>query len=281
MIDIKNRYPVVTLCGSAKFADEFTRIQEELIGDGKIVLYDGLFYYAEEDSDALEAYSFAPDFTPIDMHKQKIDMSDEIFVINPCGYIGEYVWSEICYAEMTGKQIYSIVPISKQEIENKVKEHIELAESLAAKQYDVWSHLSTDYPKDDCLLSGMAYITKNKTIIIDPWVPDDESVEVCDIPYPCHASKSSGYDPFKRYGKKEMARFVEDILLINNLKERSIPAECKHPRSEKRKRMMEEIEWYCRELGMSLPDRYPDEMSDKEMERWIEIWDDYDPCPDV
>ena len=278
---MKNRYPVVTLCGSAKFADEFARVQEELIEDGKIVLYDGLFYNSGNDSDAQEARFYDLNFMLIDMQKQKIDMSDEIFVVNPKGYIDEYVWSEICYAEMTGKQINSIVPISKQEIENKVKEHIELAESLAAKQYDVWSHLSTDYPKDDCLLSGMAYITKNKTIIIDPWVPDDESVEVCDIPYPCHAAKSSGYDPFKQYGKKEMARFVEDILLIDKLKARSIPAECKYPMSEKRKRIMEEIELYCRELGMSLPDSYPDEMSDKEMERWIEIWDDYDPCPDV
>ena len=40
-----------------------------------------------------------------DMHKRKIDMADEIFVINVGGYIGESTRSEIAYAEETGKKI--------------------------------------------------------------------------------------------------------------------------------------------------------------------------------
>ena len=38
-----------------------------------------------------------------DMHKRKIDMADEIFVIDVDGYIGNSTQSEIEYAKATGK----------------------------------------------------------------------------------------------------------------------------------------------------------------------------------
>ena len=54
----------------------------------------------------------APTESPIEavnpaasMHKRKIDMADEIFVINVCGYIGSSTKSEIEYAEATGKLV--------------------------------------------------------------------------------------------------------------------------------------------------------------------------------
>ena len=37
-----------------------------------------------------------------DMHKRKIDMADEIFVINVGGYIGESTGGEIAYAKSQG-----------------------------------------------------------------------------------------------------------------------------------------------------------------------------------
>ena len=40
-----------------------------------------------------------------DMHKRKIDMADEIYVINVGGYIGESTRSEIEYAKATGKAV--------------------------------------------------------------------------------------------------------------------------------------------------------------------------------
>ena len=40
-----------------------------------------------------------------DMHKRKIDMADEIFVINVGGYIGESTQLEIEYAKKTGKKV--------------------------------------------------------------------------------------------------------------------------------------------------------------------------------
>ena len=40
-----------------------------------------------------------------DMHKRKIDMADEIFVINKNGYIGDSTRSEITYAMEHGKTV--------------------------------------------------------------------------------------------------------------------------------------------------------------------------------
>lgn len=40
-----------------------------------------------------------------EMHKQKIDMADEIYVINVGGYIGESTKSEIEYAKSKRKKI--------------------------------------------------------------------------------------------------------------------------------------------------------------------------------
>jgi hypothetical protein len=45
-----------------------------------------------------------------DMHKRKIDMADEIFVINVGGYIGSSTRSEIEYATATGKAIRYLEP---------------------------------------------------------------------------------------------------------------------------------------------------------------------------
>ena len=40
-----------------------------------------------------------------DMHKRKIDIADEFFVINVGGYIGSSTRSEIEYATKTGKNV--------------------------------------------------------------------------------------------------------------------------------------------------------------------------------
>ena len=40
-----------------------------------------------------------------DMHKRKIDLADEIFIINVGGYVGSSTKSEIEYAKMMGKPV--------------------------------------------------------------------------------------------------------------------------------------------------------------------------------
>lgn len=48
-----------------------------------------------------------------DMHKRKIDMADEIFVINVNEYIGNSTKSEIEYAEAHNKKVNYLVDISR------------------------------------------------------------------------------------------------------------------------------------------------------------------------
>ena len=45
-----------------------------------------------------------------DMHKRKIDMADEIFVINVGGYIGSSTRSEIEYAKNNGREVRYLEP---------------------------------------------------------------------------------------------------------------------------------------------------------------------------
>lgn len=47
---------------------------------------------------------------PDDMHKRKIDMADEIFVINVGGYSGDSTRSEIEYAQAMGKKVSYLEP---------------------------------------------------------------------------------------------------------------------------------------------------------------------------
>ena len=45
-----------------------------------------------------------------DIHKRKIDMSDEIFVINVNDYIGDSTKNEIKYAKANGKKVSYYMP---------------------------------------------------------------------------------------------------------------------------------------------------------------------------
>ncbi len=95
------KYKVITLCGSTKFKDDFLREQKRLTLEGNIVISVGLFGHSGDS----EVYTEGAKEMLDDMHKRKIDMSDEIFVINKNGYIGESTKSEIEYAIKTNKKV--------------------------------------------------------------------------------------------------------------------------------------------------------------------------------
>ena len=92
-------YKVITLCGSTRFKDAFLAAQKRLTLDGNIVISVGLFGHSG-DSEAMDTETKA---MLDDMHKRKIDMADEIYVINVGGYIGSSTKSEIEYAKASGK----------------------------------------------------------------------------------------------------------------------------------------------------------------------------------
>lgn len=95
------KYKVITLCGSTKFKDEFIKVQKDLTLKGNIVITVGLFGHSGDK----EALNELTNEMLINMHRQRIDMADEIFVINKNGYIGENTLSEIEYARTKGKVI--------------------------------------------------------------------------------------------------------------------------------------------------------------------------------
>ena len=95
----KKKYPIVTLCGSTRFKEDFERVNKELTLKGIIVISVGCFGHAgdvftDEQKEMLD-----------DIHKRKIDMADAIYVINRDGYIGESTRSEISYAYKHGKNV--------------------------------------------------------------------------------------------------------------------------------------------------------------------------------
>lgn len=103
-----DNYPVITLCGSTRFKDEFMMAQKRLTLEGNIVISVGLFGHSgdEEVWDGMDEGTLSKTKEMLDdMHKRKIDMADEIFVINVGGYIGDSTRSEIDYAIEHGKKV--------------------------------------------------------------------------------------------------------------------------------------------------------------------------------
>lgn len=105
---MQGQYKVITLCGSTRFKDEFLEVQKRLPLEGNIVISVGLFGHSGDsevwgnmDEGTLTKTKAMLD----DMHKRKIDMADEIYVINVRGYIGESTRSEIDYAIRHGKKV--------------------------------------------------------------------------------------------------------------------------------------------------------------------------------
>ena len=82
--------------------------QKRLTLKGHIVISVGLFGHSgdEEVWDGMDEGTLSKTKEMLDdMHKRKIDMADEIFVINVGGYIGDSTRSEIDYAIEHGKKV--------------------------------------------------------------------------------------------------------------------------------------------------------------------------------
>lgn len=98
-----DRPVIVCLCGSTRFHDAFERANFEETLQGKIVLTIGCDFRNPElivwgltqaDKERLD-----------ELHLRKIDLADEILVLNVGDYIGESTHNEIVYALHHGKRI--------------------------------------------------------------------------------------------------------------------------------------------------------------------------------
>ena len=95
--------PVVVLCGSSRFVDVMATAAWLIERDeGKITMGLHLLpgWYTDVEDHLAEAEGVADEMD--ELHLRKIDMADEIFVINLHGYIGESTSREIQYAKNRG-----------------------------------------------------------------------------------------------------------------------------------------------------------------------------------
>ena len=91
---------IITICGSLKFKSEMIAVAEKLeLQENAVItpIYptnSNKDAYTDEQVDILDK-----------MHKEKIKISDAIYVVNVGGYIGTSTKSEIEYAKSLGKEI--------------------------------------------------------------------------------------------------------------------------------------------------------------------------------
>jgi len=98
---------VITLCGSTAFKEEYVKANAELTLEGNVVFSVGLFGKEINDTGKKHNTLLTTEQKRLldAIHIVKIDMSDEIYVLNVNGYIGKSTQNEIDYAIKTGKAV--------------------------------------------------------------------------------------------------------------------------------------------------------------------------------
>lgn len=89
-----SNYPVVTICCSTRYRDEIIKYYNDLTEKGYIVLADLTDHTRQELFDKTMVD---------DMHKRKINMSDEAHILVKDNHYGDSVKSELLYAIDKGK----------------------------------------------------------------------------------------------------------------------------------------------------------------------------------
>ena len=98
---------IICLCGSTRFTEIMLVKQWELTKTGYIVLsWCALpnWYFSGPDTAHIGDQEGVKEIVD-EVHKRKIDLSDEVLILNIDGYIGESTRSELDYAISQGKTI--------------------------------------------------------------------------------------------------------------------------------------------------------------------------------
>jgi hypothetical protein len=99
--------PIVCLCGSTRFWKAFQEagLRETLAG--RIVLSVGCATASDEDHGITADQKARLD----DLHLRKIDLADEVLVLNVGGYVGESTGNELAYALALKKPVRTLEPM--------------------------------------------------------------------------------------------------------------------------------------------------------------------------
>lgn len=97
---------IVCLCGSTRFYKEFQEANYRETMQGKIVLSVGFYPHSPEQAHG-EKIGITPGEKAIldELHLRKIDLADEVLILNVDGYIGESTTRELAYARKHGKRV--------------------------------------------------------------------------------------------------------------------------------------------------------------------------------
>jgi len=97
---------IVCLCGSTRFMDAFFEEGWQETLAGKIVLSVGVCKYADEEGGHGAEILGEEAVRQLDLlHLRKIDLAEEVYILNVGGYIGRSTARELAYAVYKGKRI--------------------------------------------------------------------------------------------------------------------------------------------------------------------------------
>jgi hypothetical protein len=109
--DFAGPRPTITvLCGSTRFSDAFREANLRLTVAGHIVLSIGCDMKADHELWADPAEAAEIKLRLDDLHRRKIELADEVLVLNVDGYIGDSTRAEIAHAEQLGRPVAYLEP---------------------------------------------------------------------------------------------------------------------------------------------------------------------------
>ncbi len=100
---------IVCLCGSSRFWKEYQEAEYRETMAGNIYLSIGFYPHSDVHGEGV-GHDSAEKIALDELHKRKIELADEIFVVNVGGYVGESTKSEICHALKKEKPIRWLEP---------------------------------------------------------------------------------------------------------------------------------------------------------------------------
>jgi hypothetical protein len=120
---VSERPTIVCLCGSTRFKEAFTKAQFDETLAGKIVLTIGCNMRTDQELfGAMEPAAFDAIKMRLDaLHFRKIELADEVLILNVGGYIGTSTRNELHHAFRCGKRVRWLEPELSKEAESEAR----------------------------------------------------------------------------------------------------------------------------------------------------------------
>jgi hypothetical protein len=110
LVEVTEMPKIVCLCGSTRFYEAFQKANYEETMKGNIVLSVGFYPHSSTQAHGQEIGITPEQKEDLDrLHFRKIDMADEVLILNVEGYIGESTARELNYARNLGKRVRFLV----------------------------------------------------------------------------------------------------------------------------------------------------------------------------